>query len=158
MTVDRLQNENHKAAKQNPALEALGAFVGVWQTLGKHPYFPDKTFHGKASFAWLEGGAFLIMRTNVDEPEIPDGIAIFGSDDARAECFMLYFDERGVSRKYDVQLVEDGIVWKRDDPAFSQRFTVTMASNRQTMRAQGEMSKNGGAWEPDLELAYTKVT
>jgi hypothetical protein len=26
---------------------------------------------------------------------------IFGSDDATGEYFMLYFDERGVSRKYD---------------------------------------------------------
>jgi hypothetical protein len=38
------------------------------------------------------------MHSEIDEPEIPSGIAIIGSDDATDEFFMLYFDERGVSR------------------------------------------------------------
>ena len=42
------------------------------------------------------------MRSEIDEPEIPSGLAIFGSDNATGEYFMLYFDERGVSRKYNV--------------------------------------------------------
>jgi len=41
------------------------------------------------------------MRSEIDEPGIPSGVAIVGSDDATGEYFMLYFDERGVSRKYD---------------------------------------------------------
>jgi len=49
---------------------------------------------GIRSFSW-------IMRSEIDEPGIPSGVAIVGSDDATGEYFMLYFDERGVSRKYD---------------------------------------------------------
>jgi len=49
---------------------------------------------GIRSFSW-------IMRSEIDEPGIPSGVAIVGSDDATGESFMLYFDERGVSRKYD---------------------------------------------------------
>jgi hypothetical protein len=44
----------------------------------------------------------------VDEPGIPSGVAIVGSDDATGEYFMLYFDERGVSRKYDGTIRDDG--------------------------------------------------
>lgn len=149
---------DHRAAKPNPALEALTPLVGEWRTLGKHPALPGKTFHGSTSFAWIEGGAFLIMRSKIDEPEIPDGLAIFGSDDARGEHFMLYFDERGVSRKYDVKLSPRRLVWSRSDPAFAQTFTLDFASDGKTLSGRGEMSKDGAAWEPDLELTYTKAS
>jgi hypothetical protein len=38
------------------------------------------------------------MRSEIDEPEIPSALAVFGSDDATNEFFMLYFDERSISR------------------------------------------------------------
>jgi hypothetical protein len=63
--------------------------------------------NGHVSFDWLAGGAFVIMRTEIDEPRIPDGIALFGSDDAATRLVMLYFDERSVSRTYDVAMAED---------------------------------------------------
>ena len=66
----------NEAAKPNPALEPLGVLIGTWNTVGTHPLVPGKTFHGRTSFAWLDGGAFLIMRSEIDEPEIPDGVAI----------------------------------------------------------------------------------
>jgi hypothetical protein len=95
-----VKRTKHKAAIPNPALKPFNALVGEWKTVGTHPGLPDTTLHGHTSFAWLEGGAFLIMHSEIDEPEIPSGIAIIGSDDATDEFFMLYFDERGVSRKY----------------------------------------------------------
>ena len=116
-----------------------------------------KTLQGKTTFAWLEGGACLVRRSTIDAPGFPDGIAIIGSDDARGECFMIYFDEREVSRKYDVQLGETGIVWKRDDAKFAQQFTLTVAGDGRTMREQGLMSRDWGPAEPDLELTYTRL-
>jgi hypothetical protein len=77
----------------NPALKPFSVLVGEWVTVGTHPM--PKVFHGRTSIDWLEGRAFLIMRSKIDEPEIPDGIAIFGSDDALGTVHMLYFDERG---------------------------------------------------------------
>src|SRR6266704_202888 len=98
-----------EALKPNPALKALEGLVGRWETLGTHPYLPAKTLHGRATFEWIEEGAFLMMRSEIDEPEIPSGVAIFGSDDAT------------------------------------------------TIVSKGEMSKDGGAWEPDLELTYSQM-
>jgi hypothetical protein len=137
-------------------MHKLGRLVGDWQTVGRHPYFPNKTFHGRTTFTWTEGGAFLLMQSSIEEPEIPDGIAIFGSDDALNKYFMLYFDERGVSRKYDVKLLKNGLVWTRDDPKFRQRFKVTIATNGLAMDGRGRMSRDGGPWENDLHLSFSR--
>src|SRR6478609_7885638 len=95
-----------EAVKPNPALAPMSALVGMWSTVGTHPLVPGKTFHGRTSFEWIEGGAFLLMRSEIDEPEIPSGIAIFGTDDETGECSMIYFDERGVSRHYETTFSE----------------------------------------------------
>lgn len=146
-----------EAAKPNPALQRFGALVGEWQTEGTHPHVPGTTFHGRTVFQWIEGGAFLMMRSEIDEPEIPSGLAIIGSDDTAGTFYMLYFDERGVSRKMQTTL-QDGVwTWWRDDPKFSQRFTTTLTEGAHAMASKGEMSKDGGAWEPDLQLTYKRA-
>ena len=147
----------NEAQKPNPALKPFSALVGEWSTLGTHPYFPGKTLHGRTTFEWIEGGAFLMMRSQIDEPEIPSGIAIFGSDDVTKEFFMLYFDERGVSRKYDVVVGNKTITWSRSSAQFSQKMALTVSDDRATLVSKGEMSRNGGAWEPDLELTYARA-
>jgi hypothetical protein len=150
------ESVTHEAAKPNPALEPLSVLVGTWNTVGMHPLVPGTTFHGRTSFDWLEGGAFLIMHSRIDEPEIPSGIAVFGSDDATGECSMLYFDERGVSRRYEVSLRDNVWKWWRNAPGFSQRFTGAIAADGRTIVGRGELSRDGSTWEGDLELTYTR--
>jgi hypothetical protein len=96
------------------------------------------------------------MRSRIDEPEIPSGIAIFGSDDGNGTCSMLYFDERGVSRRYEVTFAENVVSWARMAADFSQRQVLTISADGRTITAQGEMSRNGGEWEGDLALTYTR--
>ncbi len=149
---------NREASIPNPALEPFGVLVGEWTTVGTHPMVPGKTFHGHTSFEWLEGGAFLLMHSEIEEPEIPTGIAIFGTDDSANECHMLYFDERGVSRRYQVSL-RNGI-WKlwRDTVEFSQRINATISEDGLTIISKGELSRDSGVtWEGDLELTYTRA-
>lgn len=141
-----------EALVPNPALRSFEWLVGEWHTTGTHPLVPGKTFHGRTSFAWHEGGAFLIMHSEIDEPEIPSGVAIFGSDDAAARYFMLYFDERGVSRKYDVTMTGNVLTWQREDSRLSQRATITVDEDGTRMIMKGQMSRDGGAWEDDLSL------
>jgi hypothetical protein len=148
---------DNEAAKPNPALEPLSVLVGTWDTVGTHPLVPGTTFHGRTSFRWLEGGAFLIMHSQIDEPGIPSGIAVFGTDDTTGECSMLYFDERGVSRRYDVSLRDGVWTWWRNAPGFAQRCTGTIAADGRTIVSRGELSRDGASWEPDLELTYTRA-
>jgi hypothetical protein len=152
-----MKNLAHKAAIQNPLLEPLHILIGEWETTGSHPYLPGMVLHGRASFSWIDDGAFLMVRSENDEGKIPSGIAILGSDDVKKELFMLYFDERKVSRKYEVSFHDKVLTWRRNDPAFSQRFTFRISDDGNTIVSNGEMSKDGAAWEKDLELTYKRV-
>jgi hypothetical protein len=144
-----------KAIKPNPALKPFELLVGEWHTVGSHPYLHDKELHGRVVFEWIEGGAFLMMRSEIDHPKIPDGIEIFGSDDKAGTYYMLHFDERGISRKYDVSITNNQLKWWRDDSDFSQRFTMDIQKDR--LVSYGEMSREGGEWEKDLSLTYNKI-
>lgn len=151
------QPVGREAVKPNRKLEPLSVLVGSWNTVGTHPMVPGKTFHGRTTFEWIEGGAFLIMRSEIDEPEIPSGISIFGTDDTSGEWSMLYFDERGVSRRYEASLRDNEWKWWRNNAEFSQRFTGTISADRRTIVGRGEMSRKGASWEPDLQLTYTRA-
>ncbi|MEO8475318.1 MAG: hypothetical protein ABI477_24155 [Chryseolinea sp.] len=145
-----------KASKKNKSLEPLNILIGEWKTVGNHPMVPNTTLNGKTSFEWLENGAFLIMLSHIDHKDFPDGIAIFGSDDSDEEYSMIYFDERNISRKYISSLKNNVWKWWRIDNEFSQRFTCEIKENGDTMVGHGEMSKDGKAWEKDLQLTYTR--
>ncbi|WP_226180564.1 hypothetical protein [Hymenobacter lucidus] len=152
-----LKNADHRAAIPNPALTAFSALIGEWETTGTHPQLPGKTLHGQASFQWLEGGAFVLMHASLAEEGFPANVAIFGSDNTRQQWFMLYFDERQVSRKCDVTFQGNVLKWWRSGPEFSQRYTFTLANDGNTIVSRGEMSKDGKNWEPDLDLTYTRI-
>jgi hypothetical protein len=145
-----------EAAIPNPALKALSVLVGEWNVVATHRLIPD-TLHGHASFEWLEGGAFLMMYLEIEEPGIPSAVAILGSDDVTEEYFMLYFDERGVSRKYDMTLHDNIWTYWRNVSGFSQRFTGTFADEGNIMNGIAELSEDNLTWKRDLELTYTRV-
>jgi len=96
----------------------------------------------------------LMMRSEVDEPSFPDGVAIIGSDDAAGRFCMIYFDERGVSRMMDVTVAKDSVTWRRDDPKFAQRLTIRREEDR--LISKGLMSENGGPWTDDLSQIFER--
>jgi hypothetical protein len=151
------QHSHEKASIPNPALEPFSLLIGNWSMTGTHGLMPDTILHGHASFEWLENGAFLLVRSKVDDPRFPSTVSIFGSDDAEAEHYMLTFDERGISRKYDVSL--HGNIWKwwRNAPGFYQRYEGIIEDGGNTIVTKGELSRDGVSWEKDLDLTYTRV-
>jgi hypothetical protein len=151
-------NIGSKALMANPALQAFKGLVGEWQTTGTHPAVTDTQLHGRTTFSWQEGGAFLVMHSEIDHPGFPDGVAVFGSDDEAQTFYMLYFDERGISRKYDVSLEGDQLKWWRDDPKFAQRVTMTLSADGNQIIGRGEMSREQGDWEEDLSLTCVRFT
>jgi hypothetical protein len=140
----------------NPRLAAFAPVIGEWTTTGQHPMVPNTTFHGRVRFEWHEGGAFLCIRSEIDEPQIPSGIAIIGEDDDTGELTMLYFDERAVARRYDVTMHGNVMTWSRMAKSLSQRFVLTVAADGRAMQGVGEMSRDGGPWGPDLQLNYSR--
>ena len=146
-----------EAQRPNPALAALAPLVGEWRTTGTHPLVPGATFHGRTSFAWHQGGAFLLMRSEIDEPEIPSAVAVIGSDDAAGTLTMQYFDERDLSRCYVVEVGDGELSWHRDVAGFAQRMVVAIDPGGDRLEAQGRMARDGGPWEDDLRLTYERT-
>ena len=143
-----------KALIPNPALEPLGFVVGEWRTAGTHPLAPGETLSGRTSFAWHEGGAFLVMRSQVDHPQFPDGVAIIGSDGGSGRLAMIYFDERSVSRILEVSVGEQSVAWRHEEPGFAQSLTI--AAEGDGLVSKGRMSRKGGEWEDDLSQLFTR--
>ncbi|MFL5734671.1 MAG: hypothetical protein ACJ78Q_16035 [Chloroflexia bacterium] len=145
---------------QNPALKNLDVLVGVWSVEISNMSFqsdPSATVRGQDRFEWLEGGAFLMMYSDTEYPDVPNAVRAIGRDDSVEKYSMLYFDSRGVSRIYDMSL-EDG-VWKlwRNAPGFRQRFTGTFSADGNTIAARWEKSSDGTNWEHDFDLTYQKI-
>jgi hypothetical protein len=143
--------------KSNPALSFLDGAVGTWDVIGAHPYLPGRALRGRVTFERVEGGAFIRMHSKTEDPEFPEGVAIFGTDGDDDECTMLYFDSRGVARTYAVAFHADGFAWSRDSQKFAQRFRITIAKDGRKMEGEGTMKKEGGSWEADLALSYVRV-
>jgi hypothetical protein len=147
----------NEAKIHNPRLDAFTPFIGVWNTVGHHSMIAGTTLHGRISFEWHEGGGFVCVRSDVVEGGIPSAIAIIGSDDATSQFTMSYFDERGVSRRFDVVLEGSELRWWRTAPGFSQRFVLTIAADGKTMRGVSSLSKDDKTWEQDMEVSYTRA-
>jgi hypothetical protein len=141
----------------NPTLSDLEALIGEWSLEILFPADPTTPVRGSVSCEWLEGGAFLIMRSGIDWSGPSGSVAVIGRDDKAETYSMLYFDARGVSRIYEMSF-GDG-VWKqwRSAPGFSQRFTGTLSDDGSTIAARWEKSSDGSHWDYDFDLVYTRV-
>ena len=156
--ADNLQSPQQEL-KRNPALERLGIFVGEWNLEITSMSFrtdPSAVEHGRTSFDWLEGGAFLIQHAEISAADFPRSIAVMGPDNEAETYSMLYFDSRGVSRIY--RMTFSGGIWTlwRDFPGFSQRFHGTFSEGNNIITARWEKSSDGSHWEHEFAVTSMK--
>lgn len=137
----------------NPTLKPLEVLVGEWTI--EVPQFGEG--HARATFEWVDGGAFLRILSEPPDPA-PTSVQLIGRDDASEVYTVLYYDSRGVSRVY--QMTFDDGLWKmwRNAPGFDQRFAGTFGADGRTVRATWEKSLDNATWEHDFDMIYTKVT
>lgn len=138
------------------SLKQFDILIGEWTTVGTHPALPAAV-HGHSSFEWLREGALLVWHFDWEHGTgIPSAFSVIGHDDVTEPCSMLYSDERGVARIYQMSL--SGGVWKmwRESADFSQRMTGTFSDDRNTINWRGELSRDGSSWEPDLNVMFTR--
>ena len=152
-----LQNSKLNLDSINPRLEPFKILIGDWETEGHHRLLPDTTFHGHTTFSWLEGGAFLMMYSRMDELEIPDNISIIASDDAANKFYMFSYDVRGVSRKFEVKFTDNTLEMWRNFPGFSQRFKGVIKNNGNITEGVWELCEDDINWNKDLELTYKRI-
>lgn len=123
---------------------------------------------GRTTFAWLEGGHFLLQRADAKavrgaRPEWVSNapfpvVSIIGLDDSSGTYSLLYADSRGICRVYQMRLRDR--VWEvwRDAPGFFQRFRATLSADGTTIAGRWEGSLDGARWTSDFDLTYARRT
>jgi hypothetical protein len=131
--------------------DLLNILVGEWSVEARHPAFPGLVVAGRAGFEWLEGGHFLILRSQAEHPDFPDALWVIGDGKAH------YFDSRGVRRVYEMSVGE--AVWRiwRDEPGFAQRFEGRLSDDGDTFSGVWELSRDDETYESDLEILYRRA-
>lgn len=139
-TNDRAQ---HQPPAPNPALKKLDKLVGTWEMTGRESG-PEGEIHGQMRFEWLEGGYFLVQRTDINHvghqikgiEYIGYGRDFYGN--APEECSSQYFDNDGNNFQY---------VWEVDDD----NLTIWGGYVGSPAAFKGTFSEDGnaitGAWE-----------
>jgi hypothetical protein len=142
----------------------LEPFIGEWRL--EAPAFPmpdELAEQARATFEWVLDGAFLLERTHVPEPVVPDGLLVIAPADGDDAYLQHYFDSRGVVRLYTMTF--DGRVWtlQRSEADFSpldfhQRFEGTFSDDGEHIEGRWESSPDGSSWELDFELFYRRLS
>jgi hypothetical protein len=150
------KNSELQPPQPTRSMKQFDILIGEWTMVGTHPQLPTAV-RGHSSFEWLREGALLVWHFNWEQGQgIPNAFSVIGHDDTIESCSMLYTDERGVARIYQMSLA-DGI-WKmwRESSDFSQRMTGTFSDDGNTINWHGEMSHDGSTWETDLSVTFTR--
>ncbi|HVB03282.1 MAG TPA: hypothetical protein VNE41_06150 [Chitinophagaceae bacterium] len=143
----------------NPALKDLEMLVGSWTIeLSNASFLPEPTavIRGSMSFELIKDGAFLIMRQGIKDSGMPWSLWLIGRDQDADDYSALYFDDRGVSRVYQMSLAKGVLNIWRDSPKFSQRFAGKISKDKKTIKAQWEKSFDGKRWEHDFDIMYLR--
>jgi hypothetical protein len=141
-------------------LRELEVLIGNWDWTLSNAWFLDSLETkavGTASFEWIEHG-FVLWRFQLATSDVPDSVSMLGYSSATDQFEAFYYDNRGVSRIFDMRF--DGTRWSllREDPDFYQRFTAQV-SGGDTIAATWEASEDQGkTWRKDFDLLFTKRT
>jgi hypothetical protein len=142
-------------ADRDPVLAGFDVLIGTWSTETKHRLL-DEVVQGDATFEWLEGGHFLVIRSHNDHDMFPDAISVIGRPESGEGLVLEFFDSRGVRRTYNVS-IEDGVMWWwRDEPGFQQRSYAKLSPD--VFEFVGQLSETPGEWVDDLKTIYRRVS
>jgi hypothetical protein len=141
---------------RNAALEQLEGLVGNWRLTMTDAWFlddPDIKVSGEATIGWL-GDAFLELRGTLGTDQ-SNWHWVIGRSDAREQLVLLYHDERGVLREFEMTFGGGEWTLLREDPDFHQRFISTVARDR--IDGRWEASEDAGrTWRKDFDLIFER--
>jgi hypothetical protein len=148
-------------AARRAAMERLSPFIGEWEM--ESSLAPPGSIRARTVFEWALGGQFLLERSEVEHPEVPDGLSVIAFEPQTQGFVQHYFDSRGVVRVYSMAF-DDG-VWTLQRASadftpldFAQRFVGAFSDDGTSIGGRWEKrSPDRSAWEHDFDLTYTKV-
>ena len=141
---------------RNEELAKLEMLVGEWTLTMTDAWFldsPDMRVSGEATLAWLDD-SFLELRGSLGTDQ-GSWHWVIGRSDAREQLVLLYHDDRGVLRVFDMAFGDGKWTLTREDPDFHQRFIATVADDR--IDGRWEASEDAGAtWRKDFDLIFER--
>jgi hypothetical protein len=144
------------------ALTRLDVLIGEWTVTARFPgQEPGSSPVARSRFEWALDGQFLMQRTEIPETDIPDSLAIIGTDAATGGYTQHYFDSRGVARLYAMAFTDRVWTLRRESPDFApldfhQRFTGAISEDGDTITGVWELRRDGD-WEHDFTLDYRRA-
>jgi len=141
---------------RNEALEQLDVLTGDWKMTMTGAWFLDslETEHdGSATIGWL-GDAFIEVRATFGMDQ-GDWHWVIGRSDPQERFVLLYHDERGVCRVFDMSFADGEWTLVREDPDFHQRFIANVEADR--IVGRWEASEDfGTTWRKDFDLIFER--
>lgn len=140
----------------NQALARLERLIGTWDLTLSNAWFLDsleETVQGWATFERLDD-TFVVFRWSVGDT--PPAVAVIGHSDPRDQYYMLYHDERGVARVFEMEFGDDGWNLLREDDDFHQRFGAALEPDR-IIGAWEASEDEGQTWRKDFDLTFERV-
>lgn len=141
---------------RSEALGRLSGLIGAWDLTMSNAFFLDSLdtkVKGRATFEWLDD-ALVIFRWQLGELPGPV-VSVIGHSDPQARYEMLYHDDRGVARVFDMEFTGDSWTLLRKDADFHQRFTAQVSQD--TIAGAWEASEDEGrTWRKDFDLRFER--
>ncbi len=139
-------------------MAALDVLIGEWKLTMTDAWFLESReveIHGSAKFEWMGSNrdAFLVMTSELGGEAAWDWV--IGRSDSHEKFVMVYHDERGVCRVFDMTFGEGEWSMLREDPDFHQRIVATVEPDRITASADASEDR-GVTWRKDLALIFER--
>ena len=139
-----------ESATKGAGMSALDRLLGTWEFTMHHSAMSEPVT-GRQRYERVLDGAFVLQHWTYDHPDFPDAIALLSDDRYH------YFDVRGITRVFELEVDDAGWSMIRLDVDFSQRYTARFRGP-DVMESTGEMSHdNGVTWQPDFTMTYQRV-
>jgi hypothetical protein len=132
-------------------MSALDRLLGTWEVTMHHSDMPEPVT-GRQRYERVLDGAFVLQHWTYDHPDFPDAMALL------SENRYHYFDVRGITRVFELEVDDGGWSMINLDEEFSQRQTARFRGPN-VIDSTGERSYDACVtWQPDYRMTYQRVT
>ena len=145
-----MTQQDSSGQPEDAATSALDGLLGDWEFTMHHSAMSEPVT-GRQRYERVLEGAFVLQHWRYEHHDFPDALGLLSAD------HYYYFDVRGQSRIFDLEVDDAGWSMIRLDEDFSQRTTATfLGADR--MESTGEVSRDRGVtWQPDFTMSYRRV-
>jgi hypothetical protein len=141
---------------RSPGLDKLAGLIGTWDLTLNNAHFLDsldERVNGQATFEWLDD-VLVVFRWGISPT--PPTVCVIGYSTPEERYQMLYHDDRGVARVFEMEFTDDHWSLLRENQDFYQRFKAKLEPDR-IIGAWEASEDDGATWRKDFDLIFDRV-